>query len=88
ALAALPNTDAGLRAVAWRARAAAAQVRCAGPDQDTARRMLDAYLTRLQAEQPDGGAIVREVAAIRAACDERLAASGTERSSRRSRLQR
>jgi serine/threonine-protein kinase len=68
ALAALPKTDTRLRAVAWRARAAAAQVRCAGSGRDAVRHSLDQFIGELQAEQPDGGKIVREVVAIRAAC--------------------
>jgi len=68
ALASLPDGDDGRRVVAWRARAAAAQVRCGGPDRDAAMRSLDTLIAKLQAAWPDGGAIVREVAAIRAAC--------------------
>ncbi len=51
-----------------RARAAAAQLRCRGPDREAALRSLDALLATPQAQRPDGGAIVREVAAIRAGC--------------------
>ncbi len=69
ALAALPvGSDAELRAVAWRARAAAAQVRCEGPQRDIALRSLDTVLIALQAAQPDGSVLTREVTAIRAAC--------------------
>jgi len=68
-LAALPGRgDSRLRAVAWRARAAAAQVRCNGPERESARRSLDTLIGTLHKEQPDGGAIVRETVAIRASC--------------------
>jgi serine/threonine-protein kinase len=68
ALAALAERDPELRAVAWRARAAAAQVRCAGPGRDAAQSSLDAMLATLRSTRPDGSALTREVAAIRAGC--------------------
>ena len=67
-LASQPDGDAGLHDVAWRARAAAAQLRCRGPGREVALRSLDALIATLQAARPDGGAIAREVAAIRAGC--------------------
>ena len=80
ALASRPVSNDALRDVAWRARAAAAQVRCrgpgrTGPDRARALRSLDALSATLQTARPDGGAIVREVAAIRAGCG--MARSGT-----------
>ena len=68
ALATLPTDGGALRDVAWRARAAAAQVRCGGPRRDAARQSLDTLVSTLQATRPEGGSTAREVAAIRAAC--------------------
>ncbi|MFD0740151.1 protein kinase [Lysobacter koreensis] len=68
ALARLPESDLALRPLAWRARAYAAQVRCSGPRQPVAMQALDALLAQLQQAQREGGAITREVAAIRAGC--------------------
>ena len=68
AMAAPTSPDDALREVAWRARAAAAQLRCRGPERNAALQSLDALIATLQAERPDGGAVAREVAAIRAGC--------------------
>jgi serine/threonine-protein kinase len=68
ALAGLSHGDRELRRTAWRAQAYAAQLRCHGPDRDPAMSRLDALQEQLQAEQPDGGAIPREVAAIVRGC--------------------
>jgi len=69
ALAALPTgDDEMMREVVWRARAAAAQLRCRGPERVAALRSLDTLIATLQAARPDGSATARDVAAIRAAC--------------------
>ncbi|MBU8977311.1 protein kinase [Lysobacter sp. MMG2] len=68
ALAGLSHGDLDLRRTAWRAQAYAAQLRCHGPDRDPAMARLDALHEQLLSEQPDGGAIPREVAAIMRGC--------------------
>ena len=68
AMAALADPDDASREVAWRARAAAAQLRCRGPGRNAALLSLDKLIATLQAERPDGSAVAREVAAIRAGC--------------------
>lgn len=52
----------------WRARAYAAEARCGLGQAARARTDLDALLAELRRLQPDGGAIPREVQAIRDAC--------------------
>lgn len=68
ALAGLSHTDLDLRRTAWRAQAYAAQLRCHGPDRDPALAKLGSLQEQLQAAQPDGGAVTREVAAIVRGC--------------------
>lgn len=68
ALAGLSPTDLDLRRTAWRAQAYSAQLRCHGPDREPALAKLGTLQEQLQAAQPDGGAITREVAAIVRGC--------------------
>lgn len=68
ALAGLSHGDLDLRRTAWRAQAYAAQLRCHGPDRDTAMARLETLQEQLREAQPDGGAIPREVAAIVRGC--------------------
>lgn len=68
ALAGLSQSDLDLRRTAWRAQAYAAQLRCHGPDRDPALAKLTSLQDQLQAAQPDGGAITREVEAIVRGC--------------------
>ncbi|KGM55030.1 hypothetical protein N799_07495 [Lysobacter arseniciresistens ZS79] len=68
-LAALPTDDIELRQVAWRAGAHAAQQRCRHGQQAEALMMLDRLDGQLRQSRPEGGAINREVAAIRAGCN-------------------
>src|SRR5690606_11842458 len=68
ALAGLPDDDIELRKVAWLARAYAAQLRCHGPQRPQALRQLQQLDTRLRQARPEGGALSRDVAAIRAGC--------------------
>ena len=56
------------RRTAWRAQAYAAQLRCHGPDRDPALAKLTSLQDQLQAAQPHGGAITREVEAIVRGC--------------------
>ncbi|MGH8084883.1 MAG: protein kinase domain-containing protein [Lysobacter sp.] len=69
ALAELPQDDLELREVAWRARAYATQLRCHGPQRVQALQQLQRLNGQLQQRQPEGGAISREVAAIRLGCN-------------------
>ncbi len=77
ALSALADADRALQPVAWRARAYAAEARCiataAGAAQ--ASRSLQALLARLRQAQPEGGALTREVDAIRSDCERRQSQS-------------
>jgi hypothetical protein len=59
--------DIEQRKAAWLARAYAAEVECR-TGSPTARASLDTVLTEMQLVLPEGGAIPREVAAIRKAC--------------------
>ena len=59
--------DIEMRKAAWLARAYAAELECARQPQQ-ARHALDAVLTQMQLALPEGGAIPREVAQLRAAC--------------------
>ena len=52
----------------WRARAYAAEARCATGQAARGRSDLDALLAELHRQQPDGGVIPREVQSIRDAC--------------------
>lgn len=65
----LPETDVELRKVAWLARAYFAQLTCHGPQRARAMGMLEALGATLQQAQPEGGAVVREIAAIRDGCE-------------------
>ncbi len=69
ALAELPRNDVELRKVAWRARAYSAQLRCHGPQRPRALQQLQRLDDQLRQSQPEGGAISREVAAVRTGCD-------------------
>src|SRR5690606_13430175 len=68
ALAGLSDGDIELRKVAWLARAYAAQLRCHGPQRPQALRQLQQLDTRLRQARPEGGALSRDVAAIRTGC--------------------
>jgi serine/threonine-protein kinase len=68
ALAALPQHDAEQRKLTWLARAGAASVRCHGAQRGQALASLQSLAELLRKEQPEGGVIVREVAALRAGC--------------------
>ena len=67
-LAGLPIGDKALRPIAWRARAYAAQMRCTGVQKPRAMAAFDALISQLQQAQREGGAVTREVTAIRTAC--------------------
>ena len=73
ALAAVPETDPMQRPVVWRARAYGAEALCEQSPADAARaaRALDALIAQLRQAQPEGGAVTREVSAIREACRQR-----------------
>ena len=58
------------RKAAWLARAYAAEVECKSGSA-TARASLDTVLTEMQLVLPEGGAIPREIAAIRSKCGKR-----------------
>ncbi|MGQ4582012.1 protein kinase domain-containing protein [Lysobacter sp. F60174L2] len=68
ALAGLSDGDIELRKVAWLARAYAAQLRCHGPQRPQALQQLQQLDTRLRQARPEGGALSRDVAAIRTGC--------------------
>jgi serine/threonine-protein kinase len=68
ALAALPQRDAEQLKLAWLARAGAASVRCHGAQRDQALASLRSLADALRSAQPEGGVVVREVAAVRAEC--------------------
>ena len=69
ALADLPQAEHELRKAGWLARAYAAGVRCGQPGaRARALSDLDALLAQLQQAQPEGGAVPREVQAVREAC--------------------
>jgi len=67
-LARLPESDSELRKVAWLAATDAAAVRCHGPQRPQALSSLQALDQRMRAAQPEGGAIPRRLARVRAAC--------------------
>ncbi|MCD9029478.1 tetratricopeptide repeat protein [Luteimonas sp. BDR2-5] len=73
ALGMTPETDAELRRLAWLARAYAADVRCSRGERLPARTALTAVEAQMRQAQPEGGAVVREVEAIRAGCGQGLA---------------
>ena len=54
--------------VRWSARAYLAEARCHQVQAETGRRELDALAGEMRRERPDGGALTREVLAIRQAC--------------------
>ena len=68
ALAALPPHDAEQRKLAWLARADAASARCRGTHRAEALAALQSIAAGLRSAQPEGGAVTREVAALRAGC--------------------
>jgi len=68
ALAALPPGDSELRKVAWLAAADAAAVRCHGTARAQALSSLDGVERDMHAAQPEGGAIARQLARVRAGC--------------------
>ncbi|WP_147652935.1 protein kinase domain-containing protein [Vulcaniibacterium gelatinicum] len=68
-LAALSGHDSEARRLQWRARAYRAELRCDGAQPAQGRAELDALLRELQDQMPEGGALVREAATIRARCD-------------------
>ena len=72
ALARAPGAGGPMDAVHALALGAAAQVRCRGPESDSALRSLDTVMAALRSQQPDGGALTREVAAIHAGCTGRV----------------
>lgn len=71
ALAALPEDDPALQPLVWRARAYLAEARCdEGPsDAERAAQTLDALLAQLRQARPEGGALTREIDAIRERCE-------------------
>ena len=68
ALAALPQHDIEQRKITWLARADAASLRCMGPQRADALASLQSLADTLRSAQPEGGVIVRQVAALRAGC--------------------
>jgi serine/threonine-protein kinase len=70
ALARHPDQDIEQRKASWLASAYAAQVECAQQPARAANE-LDAVLAQVQLHLPEGGAVPREIAAIRAACPRR-----------------
>jgi len=68
ALGKLPGNDFELRKVAWQARAEAAGLRCHGPQRAAALGALRKLDGELRVALPEGGSIVRKVAAIAARC--------------------
>ncbi|QNP39473.1 serine/threonine-protein kinase [Lysobacter solisilvae (ex Woo and Kim 2020)] len=63
----VPGTDSERDKVRWLARAYVAETRCRDEPAAT-QTELDALLRRMQAALPEGGAVLREVQAIRTAC--------------------
>jgi serine/threonine protein kinase/predicted negative regulator of RcsB-dependent stress response len=61
-----PGTE--YRKLRWRARAYAAEARCRNDEAEPGRSELDALIGELDDALPEGGALVREAAAIRDAC--------------------
>ena len=68
ALAALPQRDIELRKIAWLAAADAAVLRCHGPQRPKAVESLRALDRAIGAAQPEGSAVARQVADLRAGC--------------------
>jgi serine/threonine protein kinase len=70
ALSALPDSDHELRKIAWRARAYAAEARCAGAGRKQALDAFEALMRTVAQAQPEGGSVVREIEAARGRCSE------------------
>jgi len=68
ALARLPVADSELRKVAWLAAGDAAALRCHGTQRARALSALEALERRMREAQPEGGAIPRQLARVRADC--------------------
>ncbi|HVI25461.1 MAG TPA: tetratricopeptide repeat protein [Xanthomonadaceae bacterium] len=68
ALARLPQGDQRLRAIAWLADAEAAALRCYGSDRVQALARLQSLQATVGIAMPEGGALVRQVAALAASC--------------------
>ncbi|WP_202845407.1 serine/threonine-protein kinase [Luteimonas saliphila] len=69
ALAELPPHESELRKAGWLARAYAADARCRMPaERDLALASLQALVAQVEQAQPEGGALPREIAALRASC--------------------
>lgn len=68
ALAQRPGDGSETPKLRWSARAYAAEIRCREDQRERGRQELDALYQELQAARPDGGALNREVQAIRAGC--------------------
>jgi len=66
-ISALPASDSELRKDRWLARAYLAEQRCAAAP-ELARIELDDLVQEMQAALPEGGAVLREIQGIRAAC--------------------
>src|SRR5690606_683973 len=60
--------ELGQRKIAWQAAAAAAGQRCRGPQRSHALAALQAVAAEVRNAQPEGGAIAREIEAIRRGC--------------------
>jgi len=67
-LAALPAHDDELRKIVWEARAAQAELQCAGDGPAAARTAFDALRTALREARPEGGVVVRHVEAAASRC--------------------
>src|SRR5690606_10942354 len=67
-LASLSATDIERRRIAWLARAYLSERTCHGPQRGQVLQQLAALDLSLQQAQPEGGAVMREVDAIRAGC--------------------
>src|SRR3546814_15017275 len=67
-LASLSASDIEQRRVAWLARAYLSERTCHGPQREQVLARLDALDLSLQQAQPEGGAVVRQVGALRPGC--------------------
>jgi hypothetical protein len=67
-LAALPASDVELRKIRWLAIADAAALRCRGPQRTEALQAFQALARDIAVAQPEGSAIARQVARLRAGC--------------------
>src|SRR5690606_19659705 len=63
-----PESDEEQRKAVWLARAYAARARCTGPERTLALAAFKVLDASLREAQPEGGAIVREIRALQAAC--------------------